>query len=438
MTLLSRNPAVLRANVGRRVSGAYYGWWVAVAVSLASLGNVAFVNPVLSIFFDPLHREFGWSRGAIAGALSTGTLLGAFISPVVGRKLDRYGARGFLVISALVMAASLALLAFANALWQFYALYSLGRSLVIGVVGLASTVTIANWFIRDRGRATAIVLLGGRLGMALGPVFALLMIDWFGWRGAYISLSLVALLMGFVPAWFLIRRRTEDMGLRPDGDREPTPSAAVEIAALRAKDPLWSAKEALHTPAFWLLMFGTAQIFAVSGAVNLSIIPHLQDRGLGSSTAVSVITVWAFCGIAGGMLGSEMAQRFFVRYPLSVTMVASALGLAWLIVVDGQVSAYCWAVFHGVTFGAQMSLNQIVPSEYFGRWSVGAISGMTQPVQWILGAAGPVIASVSFDMAGSYTFIFTVYIGLLVLGGVLIGLAKKPMATRFGAPEPST
>ncbi len=435
--MLSRNPAVLRANVGKRVSGAYHGWWVAMAVSLASLGNVAFVNPVLSIFFDPLHQEFGWSRGAIAGALSTGTLIGAFISPFVGRRLDRYGARGALAVSALVMSASLMLLAFANALWQFYALYSIGRALVIGVVGLASTVTIANWFIRDRGRATAIVLLGGRLGMALGPVFALLMIDWFGWRGAYVALGLVALIMGFLPTWFLVRRRPEDMGLRPDGDREPTAAAAAEIAILRSKDPLWSAKEALHTPAFWLLMFGTAQIFAVSGAVNLSIIPHLQDRGLSSSAAVSVITVWAFCGIGGGILGSEMAQRYFVRFPLAVTMVASAIGLGWLIVIDGQLSAYGWAVFHGVTFGAQMSLNQIVPSEYFGRWSVGAISGLTQPVQWILGAAGPVIASVAFDVTGSYSFIFTIYIGLLVLGGVLIAMARKPVATRFGAPAPA-
>lgn len=431
MALLSRSPAVLRRNVGERVSGAYHGWWVAIAVSFAGLANLAFVNPVLSIFFDPLHDEFGWSRGQIAGALSTGTLLGAFMSPFVGRVLDKRGARGAMAFSALVMSVCLLILAFASQLWQFYVLYSIGRGLVIGVVGLASTVTIANWFIRSRGRATAIVLLGGRLAMALGPVFALMMISWFGWRGAYVGLGIIALAFGFLPAWWLIRRRPEDMGLRPDGDSEATVAAA---RALPSNDPLWSTKEALHTPAFWLLMFGTAQIFAVSGAVNLSIIPHLQDRGLSEGSAVSVVTIWAFCGIAGGMLGSELAQRFFVRYPLALTMVASGLGLAWLILIDGQASAYGWAVFHGTTFGAQMSLNQVVPSEYFGRWSVGSISGLTQPVQWILGAAGPVIASVSFDMAGSYGPIFTIYIGLLILGGVLIGLAKKPVATRFGAP----
>jgi MFS family permease len=437
VTLPSRYPSNFRTIVGGRLAGTFHGWWVAFAVSLAGLANLAFVNPVLSVFFEPLHDEFGWSRGAIAGALSGGTLLGAVISPFVGRLLDRHGARVALALSALVMGLSLIILALSNELWQFYMLYGLGRALVIGVVGLASTVTLANWFIRSRGRATAIVLLGGRLGMALGPPFALLMIGWVGWRGAFIALGLVALLVGVLPAWLLISRRPEDVGLRPDGDREPSVADAAEIARLRSRDPLWSTSEALRTPAFWLLTFGTAQIFAVSGAVNLSIIPHLQDRGLSSSSAVSVATVWAFCGMAGGMLGGALTQRFFVRFPLAITMVASAVGLAWLTVVDGQVSAYAFAVYQGITFGAQMSLNQVVLSEYFGRWSVGAISGLTQPVQWILGAAGPVVASVSFDVSGSYASIFAIYVGLLMLGGVLIALAKQPVATRFGAPAPS-
>ena len=73
------------------------GWWVLAAIALVSFSRVAFFNPVLGVFVQPLEDEFGWSRATIAGALSVGTIVGALLSPLIGPMVDRHGGRAFMV-----------------------------------------------------------------------------------------------------------------------------------------------------------------------------------------------------------------------------------------------------------------------------------------------------------------------------------------------------
>ena len=133
----------------------YPGWWVAAAVALVGFSRVSFFNPVLGVFIDPLEQEFGWSRTEIAGALSVGTLVGGVIAPFIGPYIDRWGGRWFMVGSVIVMGVLLLALAFAETLGQFYVFFGAGRAIGTGILDLAIVVTISNWFIRSRGRATA-------------------------------------------------------------------------------------------------------------------------------------------------------------------------------------------------------------------------------------------------------------------------------------------
>src|SRR5262245_66385849 len=60
-----------------------------------------------SLLLPPLVDEFGWDRGLVAGAFSFGFLVSAFISPLVGRVMDRRGPS--LVIEAGVVLVALGL-----------------------------------------------------------------------------------------------------------------------------------------------------------------------------------------------------------------------------------------------------------------------------------------------------------------------------------------
>src|SRR5207249_2598620 len=64
---------------------------------------------------------FGWERGLTAGAFSFGFLVSAFLSPLVGRLMDRRGPRFVIEMGAVVMAIGLLLAPFVSRPWHLYA-----------------------------------------------------------------------------------------------------------------------------------------------------------------------------------------------------------------------------------------------------------------------------------------------------------------------------
>jgi len=75
---------------------------------------------------------------------------------------------------------------------------------------------LTNWFVRRRGLALSIAFSGvGAGSITILPWFAW-MIGSAGWRAACVALG-IFLLIVLAPVNLLLRRRPEDMGLRPDG-----------------------------------------------------------------------------------------------------------------------------------------------------------------------------------------------------------------------------
>ena len=417
----SAAPAALPAILCMRpFSRIYAGWWMAVAASLVSFAGVAFFNPVLGALVPALQEQFGWSVAAIAAAMTIGTVAAAIIAPIIGPLADRYGARWMLVGSVALMVALLALLAFINELWQLWLLYGLGRAIGVGIVDLVVVVAIANWFVRDRGRAMGLTMIGTRAGMSLMPLLLAWTLGFGGLRAGFLGLAVLVAVLAFLPP-LILRRRPEDVGLRlpraPAGADEPSDA-----------DPVWTVRQALRTRAFWLLLLGTSILMIVGGSVNFTFVSHLTSNGVGDSTAVFALSLWAGMGIIGGIAGGELRQRLSVRFALPGVICVTAASLVWFVLADSVWMGLVFAVWHGLSFGAQLPLNRISFPDYFGRYSVGAIRGVTAPVQFALNAFGPLVAGFIFDWQGSYDALYLAFVALLLLAALSILAAPKPRA----------
>src|SRR6202030_2809515 len=71
----------------------FYGWIVLASLCCAGFARQGPAVATLSIFVEPLTREFGWSRTALSGAVSLGGVLAAISAPLIGPLLDRRGSR---------------------------------------------------------------------------------------------------------------------------------------------------------------------------------------------------------------------------------------------------------------------------------------------------------------------------------------------------------
>ncbi len=205
----------------------YYGWVIfAVVVGTSFTSRPLMSVAVLSVFVVPMTEAFGWSRGLFAGAVSLGGVCAVFISPFVGRWVDRYGA-GIMIGATSAVAGLCAIgLSIVRQAWGFYALYVPGRMVFASPLELATSTALSNWFMRRRALVLALFGVSQGIGLAALPVVAQWMISVSNWQVAWTALGFYTLAAGIVPALLFMVRRPEDMGLELD----PVPSGASAAA----------------------------------------------------------------------------------------------------------------------------------------------------------------------------------------------------------------
>lgn len=410
----------------------FYGWVIVGTAVLVSFGQTTFFNPIFSVFFTPLEEEFGWSRGELALGVTLGSVGAGLASPLLGTVIDRRGARWVIPPAAAAMVLLLFWLSFVDHLWQFYILFPLGRGLAVGAVSAAAVIAVSNWFVRQRAMAVAVASVGMRAGLACLPLIVALVIDAGSWRDGFRALALILAVVAVVPPLLFMRRRPEDLGLLPDGGSDADDLVAAGPAQL---DEDWTLREAAKTAAYWWLGLALSfQVFS-NGAINLHQLPHLEDQGLSSTTAASIVFVYSMFAIPGGFFGGWLAIRLRPRWTLAISMLVQAVGVLLLLRADSVVSALVYAVWYGLAFGSAITMLQVIYADYFGRLHLGLIRGSFQPVSLTFNATGPLIAGVWFDASGSYSGAFVLIAGCFVLGSMALLLARYPTRPELAPAE---
>src|SRR5204863_235953 len=172
---------------------------------------------------------------------------------------------------------ALLLLSQTASLLHFYLLFCLARMNWAGPFDLGIYGALSNWFVQRRNFATSIATLAQQAGLVAMPLIAQLAIVQAGWRAGWLAIGAVTLLIGFVPVWLLLVRRPEDLGLAPDGRRDDTDGAITDNDH-PAIEPAFSRRDALRTPAFWLVLAYPVLLFPVKAGGGLHQAPYQMVR----------------------------------------------------------------------------------------------------------------------------------------------------------------
>jgi MFS family permease len=125
-----------------------------------------------------------------------------------------------------------------------------------------------------------------------------------------------------------------------------------------------------------------------------------------------------------------LVERFSERHLVVVAMLASAACMVALLGVGSPVAAVGVAVALGLASRGESALVLMLVAQYYGRRSYGAISGFLSPFQMIGLGVGPLIASLSFDLLGSYGAAFLGFALAFLLAALLIWSARQPALPR--------
>jgi OFA family oxalate/formate antiporter-like MFS transporter len=415
-------PSLLRARLP-----VFYGWVVLACLCCAGFARQGPAVATLSIFVEPLSREFGWSRAALSGAVSLGGVLAAIAAPLIGPLLDRRGSRLVLCAAVLANGVALLLLSLTPSLIVFYVLFCIARMSWAAPFELGLYGALNNWFVRRRATASSVATLAQQVGLVAMPLLAQFAILHQGWRAGWAVLGAVTLAVGFVPCWLLLVRRPEDLGLVPDGAAAPVVGRVV--ARTEVPEPAFSRRQALGTGSFWLLLLYTVLVYPVQAGVSLHQAPFLVERGIDPTIAATIVSFFSAMSAVATVVCGALPRSVPMRYALAATGAILTAGVVIMMGVRSAPQGYFAAGMFGFAIGAVLTLLPVAWADYFGRTHFGAIRGIALPAQVLAQAVGPLLSGVLRDLTGAYAVSLECFAILAGLSVVAAFAARQPQAS---------
>jgi FSR family fosmidomycin resistance protein-like MFS transporter len=247
----------------------------------------------------------------------------------------------------------------------------------------------------NRGKVTAVFVVGGNIGYALGPILAGGIVYLFGLPG---------LLVLLIPAAFmaLILRKFLPPARAAPADHLP-PATSFSLADLRPMGLLFAAST-----------FRAAAVFSAIAFFP----PLLISRGLDIFTANLLITVMLFAGVAGQLIGGALADRYGKKEYTLTGLLCSVPFLILFLRFDGIASVIAlilFGFFLWSSFAVTVAMShELLPSR------VGMASGLMLGVAIGAGGIGVAVNGILADTYSLSAALATIPALILVSAGIIL------------------
>ena len=420
------------ANIGR--PRFFYGWVIVATIFAINFSTMATGTLNYGLFVLPMQRELALSRASFGWMQTTRRLSAGALSFAVGRLIDRYGPRPYIPVAALMIGGCLILVGMSSHAWQFILLFALvGASGLAAPNSIVTSVPVAKWFVRMRGRAVAIASSGTAMGPLFFPFLVHGIISLVGWRDAWVVLGIGSMAI-MVPLALMVRSRPEDIGLLPDGARgaetPPAPGSLRQAQSERRAERSFTRRQAMRTYAFWLLILAFFLSMLGMGGFHANWIPYFEDIGFSPAVGAWAATAYGVCSISVRMVWGVVADRFPVRYLLVVQALLTAVSITLFLNISNVPTLVIAGASHGLALGGFFILRPLIIANYFGRQHLGAINGVLRPFVTLSGAISPLLIAGMFDIFGTYREAFLLATLTWVLAAGVVFLAAPPRRRR--------
>ena len=411
--------------------GLFYGWWIVAAgtVILFVSSGIGFYGH--GVILDPLRNQHGWSKATISSAITLYFFATGAFGFLIGRLIDKYGPKWFLVIGSLVIGAGFVLLSFINANWQLYGIY-LFMAIGFCCTSLVPVNTlITNWFIRKRGFAMSLTNTGLSLGGIVLVPFAVYMISNWGLHIALPVLGTIFWVVIIPTSLFFIKQRPSDIDQFPDGISPDKSGKETIRSTLNVETQMrtWSRRQAMRTMAFWAIV--AAFLMALGGQIAF-LVHQVSFLGqyLGTAGAASAVSLTAGASIAGRLFLGTFVDRCDKRYVTMVCFLIQGIAVLALAYYTHVVVLYLGTFAFGLTMGSIIMMQSLITGECFGLKSFATVSGISGLFTMSGAAFGPMLAGFIYDATESYRMAFTIFAVLSILAMAVIYFARPPEVER--------
>ena len=359
------------------------GWHMVWALSATCTVAYGVLFYAFAVFVVPMREDLDVSTAQLSGALSLAIAVNGAAAVLVGRHLDRYGARWLMAGGSLLGAVSVAGWSQAQDLPQLYLAF-----VGVGLAGAAvmyepAFALVTTWFDRDRSAALLTLTVVAGFASTIFLPLSQALVDAIGWRQALLVLA--ALLAACaVPQALLLRRSPADLGLGVDGDRPqelvvPEPGTPAEARGAWRGRPV-------------RLLTAAAVLETLAGTVvAVHLVAYLRDSGAGAGLAAGAAGAIGVLSVAGRVAVTGLARRVGLARLAAVMVAGQALGVAALLALPQRVGVPVFVLLFGAGFGVMTIARPWLLGRYVPVQVFGSVSGR----QSLATGAGRVVAPVA-------------------------------------------
>lgn len=399
-----------------------FGWPVVVASAVGiGLGMSPLPFYTLGVFVGPLIGEFGWGVDQIMLSMAFFTFSALVSSPLTGYLTDKFGPRRVALTSIVLF--SLTMMSFSlmtGSMVHWLGTWVLLAFFGAGTLPITWTRAVTGWFQDARGLALGCALIGTGIFGVLAKQLAFVLIEMFGWRGAYIGIGLLPMLISLPIAYFLFRDISD-------------PKVADKVALMErslAKPKVrfggMSLGQALKDWRFYLLAYAFVPIsFAVGGPI-----PNLEtmmgSKGFTTEEAVLLASVIGYAVVFGRVVGGFLLDYLWA--PAVAATILSLPAIAALMLAQPEMTfwfAACAIFILGAAAGVEYDLMAYLVSRYFGLLHYAAIYGALYGFFALGAGIGPAVYGAYFEADGNYDAILRISAVLFVAGALPLLLLGK-------------
>jgi MFS family permease len=389
--------------------------WIVVAGSVVVLAIYAITISSFGIFLKPVTSDLGWERGAFSLAMTIALFGSGLLGILSGRLSDKHGPRFLVTAGGLLVGTGFLLMSRVTTLWQVYLIY--GFLIAVGASALFVPIvsTIPRWFSTKHGLAIGLTFSGMAIGGMMGPLLAQFLISSHGWRGGYVALGLVSLVLMPLVAQVL-RHSPGRIGAIPYGESQ---SRQAELTA-KAPRASMSLGQAMRTSRFWLLGSMLFCALFIHQTMMAHLPPHAIDIGIAPAAAAILVSVMGGASLVGRILAGFLSDRAGARFSVTIWLLVTTLALVWLLLAKDLWTLFLFAAIYGIVQGGFLISHNLTIGNLFGPRNLGAIFASVM-VMGLLGASlGAPVAGSIYDNLGNYDAAFVI---TLVLGAVALILS---------------
>jgi len=410
----------------------HYAWLIMVSCFFLYGGTMGMGYNCGGVFNAAISRAMGWTISGFTfstiflGAASTLTLV------FVDRIFNRFHMKAVLGISIVIYGISLMLKCICSEIWQFCILYAVNGAAAAFLFYVPVPMLINRWFKKKAGFALGLSLLSsGVAGAVMNPILSAI-IEAKGWQTAAVVNGIVSIVFALPPVLLFVKKCPEEMGLKPYGAEDPSgdSAAATSVSEDAEIKPIHPREQRIC----FVCSFVLAMIVLVISMIPQQLAHFAQVNGISAAIGASLVSV----GMAGNMTSKAImggcVDRFGTKKTFTASFLLVALGfLVYAVLPDASLFLlYPAAFLTGVSAANNVVVMPFMVKAYTDSEDYLFFMSRVSMATMIATAFGTYICSAIYDLTGSYTWEFLLYIAadLIALGLVyrIISAEKKRTA----------